>query len=261
MNTRVISIAILASSFVLVSVEARAAMCDSLVLDDDPQDVLIGTVGNRICLPSVGCVFFPSNPGTMAACWRDEGGAWQFEQLTCDVNTSASDYLLVTTNGGDDRVSFLRTEHFPTAPYSFSCAGHWMGPALPAFAFYTNAYLGGGEDLYHGSEGRDFVYTNVPQFSFTGPFMLADDATDKVCANEGNDSLMGDLDDDWATFEDYLDGGPGSDSCDGDAYANGDDDSDLYRSCETHSDAFDDTLFGTPGIIDCAADDDPFHEW
>ncbi|HEX5720204.1 MAG TPA: hypothetical protein VF179_28880 [Thermoanaerobaculia bacterium] len=72
--------------------------------------------------------------------------------------------------------------------------------------------------------------------------------------------MHGDEDDNFPIEEDWLDGGEGNDRCDGDCNLGTSTSgySDLWRNCEAHWDAHSDEGLNW---INCAATDDPLHEW
>lgn len=253
--------------------DAQAAICDSLLLGNAPQDVIIGEAGYEACVggSSPFCYFQPYlGAPRLGACWRDDGGDWQMEVLDCTTSTPAADLFYLQTTGGDDRVAVLQDEHtdgdLTLLPAGAGLGAMYCGdngdaiaPWHPSFDFQIYAYLGTGTDLFHGSDNRDVVWTNAPQSSggvWTSP---ADGpGYDKVCTWGGDDYLYGDLDDSYTTAEDWLDGGDGTDLCDGDYNVDGSDISDLHRNCETHYDAYPDASLN---LIRCTDDDDPLHEW
>ncbi|MBV1861636.1 MAG: hypothetical protein KUG77_24670 [Nannocystaceae bacterium] len=253
--------------------EADAAVCDSLLLGNNAQDVIIGEAGYENCVggPSPFCFFQPYlGAPRLGACWRDDGGAWQMEILECTGSSADSDIFFLQTTGGDDRVAVLEDAHTTgdltllpagggTGAMYCGSTGDAIAPWNPNFDFQLYAYLGTGSDLFHGSDNRDVVWTNAPQMSgglWTSP---ADGpGYDKVCTWGGDDYLYGDLDDSWTTAEDWLDGGANTDLCDGEYNVDGGDVSDLYRNCETHYDAYPDAGLD---LIRCDDDDDPLHEW
>lgn len=253
--------------------DADAAICDSLLLNNAAQDVIIGEAGYENCVggPSPFCYFQPYlSARKLGACWRDDGGDWQLEILDCTSSTSSADIFFLQTTGGDDRVAVLQDEH-TSGDLTLLSAGAGVGamycgsngdalaPWNPNFDFRIYAYLGSGSDLFHGSDNQDVVWTNLPAWvdgTFTSP---ADGpGYDKVCTWGGDDYLYGDLDDSYTTAEDWLDGGSNTDFCDGDYNVDGGDISDLHRNCETARDAYPDASLN---LIRCDDDDDPLHEW
>jgi hypothetical protein len=103
------------------------------------------------------------------------------------------------------------------------------------------------------------VQTNAVIGTLGGGFSSpADGSTpDQVCGWGGDDRLFGDRDDQAASgVEDWLDGGAGFDTCDGDNLIDGSDTSDAAQACETRLDAR-----ATSSLFSCAASDDPIHEW
>ncbi len=262
---------VVASPVALAGADADAAVCDQLLLGADNQDVILGEAGYRQCVggPSPFCYFQPyGGSPKLGACWRDEGGAWQLEILDCTGANTSSDIFYFKGGAGDDRVAVLRDEH-TTGDLTLLPAGGGTGammcggsdaiaPWNPNFDFQIYAYLGTGTDVFHGSDNRDFVMSN--DFAYVGGTWTspADNAFDLACMYGGNDTFYGDADDDYHVAEDLVDGGAGTDYCDGDYGFDGSDYDDLYLSCETHYDLY--SAAGT-GWIDCTEDDDPIHEW
>jgi hypothetical protein len=171
-------------------------------------------------------------------------------------------------------VAVLKREHADYMPCG-AVGSNAIAPWPAGFLFYINASLGTGADLFHGSPNGDEVNTNAvriirmegvwPVWSAVLGSPADHSSFDMACGWGGHDRLYGDEDDDYTIGqEDWLDGGPGNDTCDGD-WNLGDlpEDprrsmSDLWRNCEAHSDAYSDESLN---LIDCAATDDPLHEW
>ncbi len=223
---------------------AHAATCDSLSLDDYPQEVIIGQWGVVQSTPVVGAWIPPT--GELGVCWRDVGGDWHLEQLDCDTSDGAGDVFKLYTRGGDDYVSVLRPEHtlglvgdeFTPAGaivggtiHGLECEWGAIAPWSSSFDFGLEVRLGTGADEVHGSPNDDYLASNnafagwVRNNALGGPAWLyieeadPDGAIDMLCGGPGNDELYGDLDDSWsAGAEEWLDGGAGFDICDGDPF-------------------------------------------
>ena len=247
------------------SPDARAEYCDTVVFDDNPQDVILGVAGTHY--PGSGMIppFFIADPGLpLAVCYRENGGAWQMIPTSCDGDSTSDEKLLLTVNGGDDRVAVLRSAHLGSAD-SFPCGnegavGPWDGTG---YLFGIYAVMGSGTDLFQGSPNADIAWTNSYEFTGWPPVGISpgDGSTfDKLCGGAGNDLLYGDDDDDYTIAEDWLDGGTGANTCDGDPWRDGNDVSDLWRNCTTHYDAYSDAMLTTP-LIHCSDDDNPLTEW
>ncbi len=246
---------------------AHAVTCDTLTLSDLSEDVILGEAGGYLCGQNVGCVFLPDSTPHLGACVTTPDGEETFYMLDCTIDNVVGDKLSLSTRGGDDRVAVLKDAHttgwldlLPAGGNTGAifCGDHGdtLAPWHPEFEFGLSVSLGTGSDLFHGSDRADVVTTNANIF-FNGVISSpADQSTDQVCGWGGNDTLSGDRDDDFRTAEDLLDGGAGTDSCDGDPWVNGDDWSDVSQSCETSGDAW-----ATSGFFSCAASDDPLHDW
>jgi hypothetical protein len=269
--THLTAAAIVVASMAIAS-DANAAICDSLTLPGDAQDVVIGEAGYEACVggPAPFCYLQPYLTGPkLGVCWRDAGGDWQMEVLECTDDNTSSDGFFLQTGAGDDRVAVLQDEHtlgdLTLLPAGGQTGAMYCGPFgdavaswHPDFEFTITAYLGTGSDIFHGSGGRDVAWTNAPVYSggtWTSP---ADGGLDEVCTWGGNDVIYGDLDDNYTVSEDWMDAGTGTDYCDGDYSVNGSDAHDLYLGCETIYDALSDA---TLGWMDCDAHDDPIHDW
>ena len=271
---KLIALSIASAALTAAHGSAGAAICASLSLTDASEDVIIGEAGFKQCFggPSPGCFFMPYFPAKLGVCHRSAGGSWQMSIPGCTTSSTASDVFMLETKGGDDRVAVLRDAHtigdltlLPagggTGAMMCGGLGDAVAPWHPSFAFETYAYLGAGTDLFQGSDNRDVVWTNTPVLSGGVWAAPADNSSfDMVCSYGGNDTIYGDLDDNFAAgFEDWIDAGAGSDLCVGDYGVDGSDYSDLYRNCETVYDAYPDL----PSInaIHCELSDDPLHEW
>lgn len=225
---------VVAATCFLASADARAAVCGSLYLDEEPQEVILGEYG-PINSDFQGRVWVvPSTQ--LGVCWRDEGGAWNLEQIPgCDTSSSASDTFVLSTGGGDDYVAPLlesQTYSLPGAnwlvaklygwfdTHAMRCDGKAIAPWNPNFSFGVTASMGTGADEFHGTPNNDIAasnYTSVEWGAIPTFYAPADYALDMLCGGAGDDELLGDADDAWASgYEEHLDGGPGVDLCDGD---------------------------------------------
>ncbi len=249
---------------------ASAAVCDTLTLDDDAQDVILGEFGPVNYTFPLGEWIAPTNE--LGVCWRDVGGAWHLELLNgCDTSTPAADTFVLRTKGGDDYVAPLLEEQTYGLlglnwiraklqaggiwTHGMECGGEAIAPWNPAFSFGVDAEMGTGADEFHGTPNDDIAasnYTSAERRRIPPPFgplvfvfeAPGDNAIDMLCGGAGDDELLGDADDDWmAGAEELLGGGPGDDFCDGDppdgplGGVGGGSVSDVAMSCETFEDA------------------------
>ena len=245
---------------------ASAAFCGSLVLDNAPQEVIVGEWGS---ISSVAGMAFSPPSGDLGVCWRDVDGSWHLERFTgCDTSTPAADFFKIQSKGGDDYVATLYQEHTisigPTNPddfviagayavevpfYAMRCDGAAIRPWSEGFDFGIWADLGTGADEFHGSPEDDRGASNFATLSYTYQWPTgwtvyesapADGAQDMLCGGPGDDELYGDRDDSWgAGLEELLGGGPGVDVCDGDPFFfDGSDSSDVIAGCEGANDGW-----------------------
>ena len=183
--------------------------------------------------------------------------------------------VLLQTLGGNDRVSTLLEEHtseqygpgWVFAGYASNgkdmkamrCADGALLPWNANFSFGVEAEMGEGADVFYGTPNADIAESNYVSFTLTpNPNPLgtpqfiptwaapADNANDMLCGGGGNDELLGDADDNYSVgAEEWLDGGPGIDFCDGDppdgvfGVNTGGTQSDVVNStCESHAHAW-----------------------
>lgn len=274
-----IALALSSASLVIASSPVEAAECGKLVLNDDAQNVVIGEAGTESCLggPTPRCIFMPYYRPKLGVCWQGPSGNWHLEVFDCDTSSTSSDWFRLETRGGDDRVAVLRDEH-TLGDRRLLDAGAGVGamycnasklitgyvpgalaPWNPRFEFRIYAYLGEGADTFHGSDNDDVVFTNtISTVAWLSP---ADhSSTDLVCTYGGDDIIYGDGDDDFTHgFEDWFDGGTGSDLCIGDYGIDGSEISDLWRNCETVRDAYPDVPY--VDAIHCEDSDNPILDW
>ena len=225
--------------------------CGELVLDDEAQEVIIGQYGPIQYIHPFGSIILPSYE--LGVCWRDKEGSWNLEHVSsCGTSSTKSltNMFSLSTMGGDDYVSVLSEEQSfekegdsnwirsrllnnNRITYGMRCGlnvNRAIAPWDPNFDFGVSASLGAGADEFYGTPNNDRVASNyVVRAEFRpGPFSPvprpisynsapADNSIDLLCGSDGDDELLGDRDDNWlANAEEWLDGGPGQDSCDGD---------------------------------------------
>jgi hypothetical protein len=250
---------LLVSTFgVLAHVDDAHAICDTLNLGNGDETVVLGELAvlspsYPTCHPLYGCVPLPD--GVLAACIIEEDGTRTLEVLSCDSTTASNNQVQVNGQDGDDRVAALLLEHHPANGY-FECEAASADVLIgwPAdFTFGIAAHLGEDADEFYGSPRNDWVVTSY----FSGSTAVADGSLDLACGLGGDDSLNGDSDDTYP-IEEWLNGGTGTDFCDGDPNINGGNVADAHRNCENpvSADAKDARVSDSP-VTACAADANP----
>ncbi|HEX5720203.1 MAG TPA: hypothetical protein VF179_28875 [Thermoanaerobaculia bacterium] len=166
MRTLVASLSLLVAIAPIAIADAR--QCDSLVLSDDAEDVVLGEVIGVRCFTTWGtstppfrfCVFFPPLTRRLGVCWRGSDRVWHYKQTACTVSSTRDDYFQLETKGGDDRVAVLKPEHTEHTEHTdyMPCGRvgrQAIAPWFPGFGFSIHASLGTGSDLFHGSPNGD----------------------------------------------------------------------------------------------------------
>jgi hypothetical protein len=136
--------------------------------------------------------------------------------------------VFVTASAGNDQLA-------PNTQSPQSCElGVYMiawNPGVLSFGIAAN--MGTGSDTAHGSGNDDDLFSNYPgtviPFNLTPP----DSSEDTLCGWGGDDDLVGDKDDS-DTYQEFLGGGSGTNSCNG---GNDGDTFDVWNSCTTHPSA------------------------
>lgn len=193
--------------------EARAEWCQGWQFGFEGVDVVLGE-------EQVGGV----GTGQLAMCYRPAGGGPETYVVVheCSTATPEGNQFFIWGTEGNDTAGPLAKP--------ILCDGTWMLPWNASFKFGLAAFMGSGSDTVYGTPNADTLFS---YYQYAYPPMVLDASNDRLCGYGGDDVLMGDGDES-AEASECLNGGPGTDTCNG-----GDDGSafDTAYACEDTSHA------------------------